>query len=214
MALRTVDVGHGLVAAWLSVSVLVMLLTRLGSLNALEQTRKSRFWRSWLGAQMPSADTVGRVCNLVDMDTLRPVNHERYARMKRMRALPPTAHGLMVAVLDAHEPHATYRRCCDGCRQRTIHTTDGDRIEYYHRNVTMQLVGDDICLFLDAESTAPGEGEMAAAIRLFDRVLEQYPRALDVVLGDGLYAQSEYSIRCGLTARMSWPCSKRYSGTC
>ena len=37
-----------------------------------------------------------------------------------------------------------------------------------------------------------GEGKVAAAISLFDRVLEQYPRALDVVLGDGLYAQSEF----------------------
>jgi len=43
-------------------------------------------------------------------------------------------------------------------------------------------------LVLDAEPQRPGEGEVAAALRLLERVLTRYPRAFDVVLADGRYA--------------------------
>jgi len=173
-------------------SLVVMFLTRLGSLNALEQSKPSRFWRKWLGGAMPSADTMGRVCALAEPADIRMLSHHVYSRLKRMKALAPLVQGLNVAVLDGHESHATYRRHCSGCLQRTIHTAKGDRIQYYHRHVTIQLVGRDICLLLDAEPIVPGENEIAAAIRLLDRVVDSYPRAFDVVLGDALYANSVF----------------------
>ena len=97
-----------------------------------------------------------------------------------------------MAVFDAHESHATYRRHCDGCLQRTIHTKEGDRVQYYHRGVTVQLVVENLSMLLDAEPIRPGEDEIAAALRLFDRVVDRYPRAFDVALGDGLYARSDF----------------------
>ena len=39
----------------------VMLLARLGSLNSLEALRPKGWLRRWLGGEMPSADTLGRV---------------------------------------------------------------------------------------------------------------------------------------------------------
>jgi hypothetical protein len=173
-------------------SVLVMLLTRLGSFNALEQTHTSGFWRRWLGASLPSADTLGRVAATMDAQGVRHIQQEVYAQLKRSKAIQPPWHGLMVAVLDGHESHATFRRCCAGCLQRTIHTSQGDRTQYYHRAVTLSLVGRDVCLGLDAEPQRPGEDEVAAAVRVLDRVLEQYPRAFDVVAGDGLYARGDF----------------------
>jgi hypothetical protein len=98
----------------------------------------------------------------------------------------------MVAILDGHESHATYLRHCAGCLQRTIHTARGDRIQYYHRAVTLLLAGSELSMLLDAEPIRPGEDEVAAAIRLFDRVVDRYPRAFDVVLGDSLYAQAPF----------------------
>jgi hypothetical protein len=170
--------------------VVVMFLSRLGSLNALEQSRPSRFWSTWLGGPLPSADTIGRVCALVEPEDVRALHHDLYARLKRMKALEPPGHGLMAAVLDGHESHATYRRRCPGCLQRTIHTSQGDRIQYYHRYVGLQLVGRDVHLMVDAEPQEAGEDEVAAALRLLDRVLAAYPRAFDVVVLDGLYADS------------------------
>lgn len=166
----------------------VMFLSRLGSLNALEQSRPSRFWEKWIHQTLPSADTVGRVCTLTDEAGLRAVLHHLYSRMKRMKALEPPAHGLMVGILDAHESHATFRRHCAGCLERVIHTREGDRTQYYHRHVAFLLAGRDGYMVLDVEPLRPGEDEIAAALRLLDRVLANYPRAFDVILGDGLYA--------------------------
>lgn len=173
-------------------SAAVMFLARLGSLNALEQSAASAWWRRWLGRALPSADTMGRVSTTADLEAIRRIGHGVYTRLKRGKALLPPAHGLMAAVLDAHESHASYRRCCPGCLQRAIETRQGSKTQYYHRHVTLQLLGRDLKLLLDAEPIRPGEGEVTAAMRLLDRVVEQYPRAFDVVLGDGLYANSPF----------------------
>jgi len=173
-------------------SAAVMFLARLGSLNALEQSAPGKFWRKWLGGPMPSADTVGRVFALAETEDIRGTTHQVYSRMKRMKALAPPPHGLMAAILDAHESHATYRRCCSGCLQRVMHTAHGNRIQYYHRHVTLQLLAGNLLLLLDAEPIRPGEGEVAAARRLLDRVIAAYPRAFDVVLGDALYADGGF----------------------
>ena len=173
-------------------AAVVMFLCRLGSLNALTQTRCSRFWTGYLGGALPSADTMGRVAALLVREDLRDLQHYIYSHLKRLKALEPPAHGLMVAVLDGHESHATFRRYCPGCLQRTIHTAGGDRLQYYHRYVVLQLVGRDAHLLLDAEPVQPGEDEVAAALRLLERVLAAYPRAFDVLLGDALYADSRF----------------------
>lgn len=173
-------------------AVVVLFLGRLGSLNALEQTKPSRFWRRWLGEALPSADSIGRVCSLMDVDDVRGVHRAVYARLKRMKALMPPEHGLMLAVVDGHESTASRKRCCPGCCQRTLHTTKGDVLEYYHRHVALRLVGRDLSLMLDAEPVAPGEDELAAARRLVERALARYPRAFDVVAGDALYANTDW----------------------
>jgi hypothetical protein len=173
-------------------SVLVMLLARLGSFNALEQTQGGGFWRKWLGADLPSADTLGRVCGGMDLGVLRQIQHELYVQLKRGKALEAPAHGLMLGVLDAHESHATFRRCCAGCLQRTVTTREGEKTQYYHRDVTLSLVGAEGRLLLDAEPIKAREDEVAAAMRLLDRVVQAYPRAFDVVAGDALYARSDF----------------------
>jgi Transposase DDE domain len=173
-------------------SVLAMMLARLGSLNALEQTSRGGFWKKLLGTGLPSADTIAEVCTTMEAGPIRLMQHDLYARLKRIKALEAPGHGLMVAVLDGHETHATRRQKCSACLQRTVHTRNGDRAEYYHRLVHMNLVGRERCFQLDAEPILPGEDEVAAALRLFDRVLQSHPRAFDVVAGDGLYARSDF----------------------
>ena len=173
-------------------SVVVMFLSRLGSLNALEQSAPSRFWRRWLGGAMPSADTVGRVCAQIEPDDVRSVQHSVYSRLNRMKALPPLTGGLRVAVLDGHESNASYLRHCDACLSRTIRTGDRERTQYYHRHVTLLLLTRDQVLPLDAEPIRPGEDEIATALRLLERVLAHYPRAFEVVAGDALYADSRF----------------------
>jgi len=172
-------------------SAAMMFLSRQGSLNAFEQSGGSTFWHKWLGCGTPSADTVGRVADVIDADGLRELGHAVYTRLKRNKALRPFPNGVLLGVLDGHESHATYRRHCTGCLERTIHTANGDRIQYYHRHVTLELVAPGMCLALDAEPIEPGEGEVAAGLRLLERVIAAYPRAFNFVLGDALYAEAK-----------------------
>ena len=169
-------------------AILAMHLGRLGSLNSCEQLKMSRKLCEFLRAPLPSADTLGRVAGLIHSDTIRSVNREIYRRLKRNKALPAPWHGLMALAIDGHESHATYRRCCEGCLKRNV----SGRTQYYHRNVTAQLISNGIRFQLDAELQAPGEDEVATAIRLLTRVLADYPRAFDVVVADALYAKSKF----------------------
>jgi hypothetical protein len=169
-----------------------MFLSRRGSLHALEQTKPSAFWPRWLGQEMPSADSIGRICSQIEVSDVQSSVHQVYSRLKRMKALEPPAHGLMQAVIDGHETTASRRRCCPECCQRILHTQKGDVLEYYHRYVVLRLVGQDLSLMLDAEPVRPGEDELAAARRLLERVVRRYPRAFDVVAGDAIYANTEW----------------------
>jgi hypothetical protein len=174
-------------------SILVMCLARLGSLNSLEQVLQRSNWvREYLHGQSPSADTLGRVLNLADTATLRQVIRRLYEQLKRNKALEAPWHGLFVLIFDGHESHATYRRHCDGCLERTLKVGGVERIQYYHRNVTAQLVLRDCKFLLDAEAQVRGEDEVACALRLFERCVVDYPRAFDVVAADALYAQAPF----------------------
>ena len=175
----------------------VMFWARMGSLNALEMSGESRFWKHWLGHPMPSAETMGDVHAKIDAHTLREAIHQVYGNLKRNKALPDNR-GISLAIVDGHESHSSYRRHCSGCLHRTIHSEHGDRIQYFHRQVTLLLVTGapagrpPLRIPLDHEPQLPGEGEVEAAIRLLERVLLRYPRAFDLVLADALYTQAPF----------------------
>ena len=175
----------------------VLFWARMGSLNALEMAGASRFWKHWLNRPMPSAETMGTVHSKMDADTLREAIHQVYACLKRNKALPDNR-GISLAIVDGHESHASYLRHCPGCLERTIHSEHGDRIQYYHRQVTLLLVTgappgrQPLRMPLDHEAQRPGEDEVATATRLLERVLTRYPRAFDLVLADALYDQAPF----------------------
>lgn len=174
-----------------TVSTFIMLCARLGSLNVLEQCRSRGMWRRFLGnGPMPGADQLGRVMPRLDTTEIRAQNNRAYRRLKRRKALKAPNHGSMFSVLfDGHECFASYRRCCPHCLTRTIKTKHGERTQYYHRLVMAVLVCDNFTLLLDIEMQRKGEGEVRCAERLLKRLLADYPRAFDVVVADGLYAQ-------------------------
>jgi hypothetical protein len=178
-------------------SVAALFWARLGSLNALELVARSRFFQGWLGQSVCSADTLGRVYALVDADGLRQAIHHIYDRLKRNKALPDNQ-GIAAAVLDGHESHASYLRHCPGCLQRTIHTQQGDRTQFYHRQVTLMLLPGappgraPLRLLLDAEPQRAEEDEVTTGLRVLERVIAAYPRAFDLVLADALYGTAPF----------------------
>jgi hypothetical protein len=153
--------------------------------------------RRRMGQSVCGAGSVGRVTALMDAEGLRRGIHQVYGRLKRNKALPDHR-GLAVAVLDGHESHASYRRHCPGCLERTIHAGQTERAQYCHRQVTRMLLpgarpGCDPVRFLpDHEPRRAGEDEAATALRLLERVLGSYPRGFDLLLADALYSAAPW----------------------
>ena len=170
----------------------------MGSLNALEMSAQSKFWKRWLDRPLPSADTIGarvdsalgNVFAKMDANQLRDAIHKVYGQLKRNKALPDNG-GFSVAILDGHESHTSYLQHCSGCLERTIHFKKRDKVQYYHRQVSLMLVTgapanrEPLRILLDHEPQLAGEDEVATAKRLLERVLPRYPRTFDLVLMDG-----------------------------
>lgn len=175
--------------AW---NLLVMLMVRLGSLNALEQLKAGGCCKRLLGTETPSADTLGRVLSLMNPADLRSGIRQVYSRAKRMKALPPLASGLVALIVDGHESSSSFKCQCAGCLTREITKKNGTQTQYYHRLVLAQLVTGEVRLLLDVEPQRKGEDEVATALRLLERILAAYPRAFDVVLADALYADPRF----------------------
>lgn len=169
-----------------------MNLCQLGSLNALDMTRESGFWKRLLSGAMPSADSLGRIAEHIDPGHIREILSVVYGILRKKKALPAPPHGFIGLLLDAHESTASYLRRCSGCLKRVVKVGKKKRVQYYHRYVAASLVGQGWHLFLDLEPIKPGEDEVAAALRLLRRVHQRMPRAYDVVLVDGLYPQGPF----------------------
>ena len=172
---------------------LVMALGQIGSLNALEQAPAGvRYYRRWIDGEYVSADAMGYGFARVDCDSIRAIIREVYTKLKRNKALNPIRAGMIALILDGHESHSSQKRCCAGCMKRKLQTKHGEKIEYYHRHVMASLVLEGVCLPLDLEPQNFKEGEVTCAIRLLERILKNYPRAFDLILADGLYAQAPF----------------------
>jgi hypothetical protein len=167
-----------------------MVCVRVGSLNAMEQARSGGFWSRWIGGDVPSADALGDAAASLSLDDLRAEAYRQYWVLKRNKAIKPLPGGFLVQVLDGHESGASYLR--PGSLQRKIKTAKGERVQFYYRHVAALLLHGGGQLLLDVEPQHPGEDEIAAALRLFDRVAARYPRAFNVVAGDALYLNPDF----------------------
>jgi predicted phosphoribosyltransferase len=104
-----------------------MGITRLGSLNLLEQISRGGYMRSIMEEEMGSADTIGRIMSQINNDEIREINKEIYKKMKRNKAIKPMGGRKFVLIIDGHETTASYRRHCEGCLERKIETKDGEK---------------------------------------------------------------------------------------
>jgi hypothetical protein len=88
-------------AVW--TSALAMFLTRLGSLNALEeQLRTPKRLDGLIGPQKPTADTIGRVYGLIEPGSQRQVLSGINHRLRRNKGLE-NDWSLRFAAFDGHE---------------------------------------------------------------------------------------------------------------
>mgnify|MGYP000537958304 CR=1 FL=1 len=168
-----------------------------GSLNGFEQRLlqggRRGLWSKVFSSRAPSADTVGYCFDRIELDGLRDLLHHLYTTLQRNRVISKlTIGGWRVLAVDGHELCSSYVKHCDQCCERTVHTSKGDRTQYYHKVVVAQLVGGFLALPLDLEPILPGEGEVEAAARLIERLIKRYPKAFDIVTADAIYANPRF----------------------
>lgn len=182
-------------ASAIFLSIFGMHATRLGSLNALELRLKiPNRWDPWTGSVKPSADTVAYALERCDPEPLRMMLAEtaRMAKRKKVfQRLYPDSY--WVGALDGIETYKSKKGYCSNCCQRNVGTEEEPVIEYYHREVLLQLVGVTPAYILDEEPVLPGETEAAAGARLLERFHKRMPRFLDVVTLDGFYLQAPFA---------------------
>jgi hypothetical protein len=180
---------------WLS--ALGMATGRLGSLNALEQVlARPTGLQGLLGPRRPSADTVGRVMGLMDVGPVRQSLVKACHQLRRNKVLDDNPWPLRFAVLDGHEfIHTESCPCCQ-CSLRTFERDGQSVTQYYHRGVVAYLIGFSLAIPLDVEMQRPGEGEMPAARRLLERLVQTYARFFDAVVCDSLYLERPFVDAC------------------
>lgn len=170
-------------------TIFLMFFCRLPSFNELDQYRNRNSWKRYLGRPVPSDDELGYETERIDLDSLREILAHIYTRLMRNKVLLPIF-GWRVAAIDGHEIGWSYKRCCTQCLTREVTVNDEIRIQYYHRIVIFQLLGEHFRLMIDAELLRPGEDEVGAATRMTVRVLARFPRSFDILTADALYARA------------------------
>ena len=160
-------------------AVICMQLSNLGSLNSLAQALAS--------GKYPSVSTIARVADSMDLDDIRAVGTSIYKKARKQKMLKSYCER-WIGIIDGHEVIASEYCKCSHYRKRKLKDKDGRiKYQYYHSFTAFILAGPDFSFTLDIEPILPGEGEITSACRLIERVCKNYPKAFEVVIGDGLY---------------------------
>ncbi len=178
-------------------SVFGMQAVRLGSINGLEQQLQiPKRWDPWVGPIKPSADTVAYALERTDPEPLRRGLARVATLAKRKKAFRRLYRdGYWVGALDGIETYTSKKGCCSTCCQRNVGTEKDPIIEYYHREVVLQMVGVTPACVLDEEPVLSGETETTAAVRLLERFHARMPRFLDILTMDAFYLQAPFAKR-------------------
>ena len=201
-------------APQVAAAILFTGLLRIRSLNALEPKLREKPFLRLVDAPIEvralcSADTLSRALRGMDLEKLRAISVGVLRQAERNKVFREGWHGaLRYAAVDAWETISSYHPHCPEClvRVQRFKGRDGSYYEveqYYHRYVVAMLIDRRCDLLLDFEPLLPqalrpipspdgrDEGELTAAHRLLRRVKATYPW-IDVVVGDGLYANGPF----------------------
>ena len=198
-------------------SLLHAAVLRLPSLNVLEEQlavpefQRLLGHRARKGKKTFSADTIADVLDTLDIPQLEATVVDVIKKAERNKAFRDDTFGTFRTVaIDGWEPFCSYKQHCDGCLTRMVKRKVRDEdtgemmekkvTQYYHRFVVAFLIAPRLDMTLAIEPVlsrdlredlgvkeARHEGELTAALRLIDRLHEDYGRFIDAFALDGLY---------------------------
>ena len=181
---------------------------RLPSFQQIEAELTEPALQSWIGVDRPFHDDVLRYSlSGFSVEALETMLVQVNRTLKRNKAFEAgRVQGRIVAALDGIEVLSSYSRCCDSCLERRVVVRKNgiktEQVQYYHRAVGCQIVGDPVKSFVALEWLQPNEGEETAALRLLRRLPDLYGSGFfDILLMDALYAQTAV---LDLAQEMGW----------
>lgn len=103
----------------------------------------------------------------------------------------------IVGVIDLIEVYSSYNIECDHCLKRRVQTSQGEKIQYYHRVAVLTIVGFDFPFPIGLEMMKPGEDEVSCGLRLLERLVSNLGRRfLDILIGDAGYCTPRFFKGC------------------
>ena len=166
--------------------IMSILFSNLGSLNSFNQSRDFSYAKS-IALRVPSASTVARAADTINLDYVREILKSIYLKAKRSKMIEPF-NGRYIGIVDGHEITSSDLHKCNCCSVRNVSKIEGAaKLNYYHKYSAFILAGQKFAFLLDIEPIYPLEGELSSSHRLLERVCANYPKAFEVVAGDGLY---------------------------
>ncbi|GAH07593.1 unnamed protein product, partial [marine sediment metagenome] len=141
------------------VAIIIMHFTNQGSLNNLSQEIAYKNFKK----DIPSVSTIARTADTMDLEEIRRIGIEIYARARKKKMLE-SCYGMWVGVVDGHEQITSPYCKCPYCKSRTVTRKDGVKeIQYYHQFTAFILAGLRVSFILDIEPILPGEGEISSS---------------------------------------------------
>lgn len=182
------------------------VLLRFGSKRSITKKSKRHQMHKFLRSDVSFCDnTVGHSLEHIGIEPLEEELTRAPKQLKRNKAFRDTIGGLHIVALDGTEFYRSTSIHCNECLGYQVQTKDGIVTHYVHRVVVAQKVGTHIKPVLACEKilpkdsrqkgdkTAGHEGELTAAKRLVDKVLQLYgPRFIDVFTADALYMNQPF----------------------
>ena len=127
-------------------AIIVMQFSNLGSLNSLSQAISVKN----LKKDIPSVSTIARSADTMDLEEIRSVGIEIYAKARKSKMLDP-CHGMCVGVVDGHEQITSPYCRCPYCKSRIVTKKGGVKeVQYYHEFTAFILAGPKISFILGA----------------------------------------------------------------
>ena len=170
----------------IATSIMSILFFNLGSLNKFNQSRDISAVGN-IASRIPSASTVARAADTMDLDYIREILKSIYLKAKRSKMISPY-YGKWIGIIDGHEICSSSICKCSLCSIRNVSKIEGEvKLNYYQRYTAFILAEQRFCFMLDIEPIYQHENEHTRSNRLLERVYRDYPKAFEAVTDDSLY---------------------------
>jgi hypothetical protein len=135
-------------ASDVSSSVMSMIFSNLGSLNKFNQSRDFSNAKN-MALKVPSASTVARAADTINLCYLREILKSIYLKAKRSKMIEPF-NGRYIGIVDGHEITSSDLYRCKDCSVRNVSKIEGVvKLNYYHKYSAFILAGQKFAFLLD-----------------------------------------------------------------